>query len=354
MKSNPAPIPESISKVAGMRDISRFADMHLSTDDVPQQARFEYWEHTCRDLIGDFEFTDYKVKDFHAKFSMLSVDNLTIGHYSGSPHAMDRRKSHIKSVDNDSYLVILQSQRRFNLSHGPYQQSTLGGISLLDNVQPFLGAHPEGLDIINVFIPRTVLENAIGPVKHAVGLSLDPAQTTFPIILSYLQSLIEHSTFLTPARKARMAAVAVELIAAGFGERMEQDPPQSLSGAALLYRAQAFIADHIGAEGLSMEDVAAALNMSVRRLQEVASAENISLMDWMWERRLQLAHAKLADVANSVMPVGLIAYHCGFVSQAHFSRRFKERFGQTPTEFRASIIADQSRDRAGVRLLKRR
>lgn len=89
MKNNPADILESISKIVGMRDISRFATVHLSTGDVPQQARFEYWEHACRELIGDFEFTDHKAKDCHAKFSMLSIDNLTIGHYSGSPHAMD-------------------------------------------------------------------------------------------------------------------------------------------------------------------------------------------------------------------------------------------------------------------------
>ena len=324
------------ARVDGRRNISEHATLRMSTDDVPQHARFDYWEDICRRLIGGFEFTDLERKGFHAAFNMLTVDNLTIGHYVGSPHAMRRDKSHIRSSDNDSYLVILESQRTFNLDHGRYCKSSAGGIALLDNGQPFLGAHPEGLDIINVFIPRTVLEQAVGPVRSITGMSIDATQTSFPIITSYLSTLIKHGATLDPARQARMASVAVELIAAGFAEKLEADPPKSLSGAAILSRAQAFIADHIDVEGLSINDVAAALNISVRRLQEVASAEGIALMDWAWERRLQLAQAKLADPANGVMPVSLVAYQCGFTSQAHFSRRFKERFGQTPTEFKAA------------------
>jgi AraC family transcriptional regulator, positive regulator of tynA and feaB len=160
--------------------------------------------------------------------------------------------------------------------------------------------------------------------------------------------LIKHGAMLDPERQARMAAVAVELIAAGFTEKLQTDPPRSLSGAAIVSRAQAFITEHIGVEGLSINDVAAALNISVRRLQEVASAEHIALMDWMWERRLRMAQAKLADAAHIVMPVGLIAYQCGFASQAHFSRRFKERFGQTPSEFRVAASFQRRRHQTAL------
>jgi AraC-like DNA-binding protein len=261
---------------------------------------------------------------------------------------MDRRKSYIRSSDNHCYLVIFASQRTFNLEHGRYRTSSAGGISLLDNGRPFLGAHPEGLDIINVSIPRSVLEQAVEPARSITEISIDATQTSFPIITSYLATLIKHGAALDPVRQARMASIAVELIATGFAEKMEADPPLSLSGAALLCRAQAFINDHIGVEGLSINDVAAALNISVGRLQEVASAENVALMDRMWERRLQLAHAKLADLANIVMPVGLIACQCGFASQAHFSRRFKERFGQMPTEFKLGAGPQRGRHLAAA------
>jgi AraC family transcriptional regulator, positive regulator of tynA and feaB len=152
-------------RIGGRRDISAYATQKMSTDDVPLGARFEYWIETCRSRFGGFEFVDLERKGFHAALNTLTVDNLTICHYVGAPHAMSRTKSHIRSSDDDFYLVILASERIFHFEHGRYCRSSPGGISLLDNTQPFLGGHPEGLDIINVFIPRTVLERAVGAAR---------------------------------------------------------------------------------------------------------------------------------------------------------------------------------------------
>lgn len=323
--------------------IARHATFRMSTNDVAQKASFDYWEHTCRNAVGLFEFVDCERKGFYAGLNMFSIDGLKICHFFGSAHAMERRKPHLRSSDTDSYNIILGSRRTWNFAQGRYHEAVSGGISLIDNTQAYVGAHPEGLDVVSFFVPRAALDRALGPSRHAVGSTITAAQTSFPVIANYLHSLIEHGALLDPVRQARMASVAVELLAAGFAERLEVDPPMSLSGAAILTRAQAFITEHIGVEGLSINDVAAALNISVRRLQEVASAEHIALMDWMWERRLRMAHAKLADAAHAIMPVGLIAYQCGFASQAHFSRHFKERFGQTPSEFRAAAGVQRRR-----------
>ena len=325
------------------RIIARHATFSMSTEDVPRSSGFEYWENACRNAVGLFEFVDYDRKGFRAGLNTFAIADIQVCHYFGSVHTMERRKPHLRSSDTDSYNIILGSRRTWNFAQGRYHESVSGGISLIDNAQSYVGGHPEGLDVISFLIPRAALDQALGPSRHAVGSSITAAQSSFPIVRGYLHSLVEHGALLDPARQARMASVAVELLATGFAERLEADPLRSLGGAAILARAQAFITQHIGVEGLSINDVAAALNISVRRLQEVASAENVALMDWMWERRLLLAQAKLTDPANSVMPVGLIAYQCGFVSQAHFARRFKERFRQTPTESKVRAKLQRTR-----------
>ncbi len=103
-------------RIGGKRDISAYATQKMSTDEVPIGARFDYWIDACRSMFGGFEFVDVERKGFHAALNMLTVDNLAIGHYVGTPHAMNRTKSHIRSSDNDTYLVILASERVFNLS----------------------------------------------------------------------------------------------------------------------------------------------------------------------------------------------------------------------------------------------
>ena len=39
------------------------------------------------------------------------------------------------------------------------------------------------------------------------------------------------------------------------------------------------------------------------------------------------------------MPLGTLAYGCGFLSQSHFSRRFKERYGLSPRDYRMRALA---------------
>lgn len=54
-------------------------------------------------------------------------------------------------------------------------------------------------------------------------------------------------------------------------------------------------------------------------------------MQWLNERRLQLAHRLLGQTARSV---GGIAAECGFACPFYFSRLFRKRFGRSPSEHR--------------------
>ncbi|MVT78859.1 helix-turn-helix domain-containing protein, partial [Bradyrhizobium cajani] len=58
------------------------------------------------------------------------------------------------------------------------------------------------------------------------------------------------------------------------------------------------------------------------------------ISDWIWQRRLETAAKRLADPGCRHLSLGTLAYGCGFASQAHFSRRFKDKYGMAPSEFR--------------------
>jgi AraC family transcriptional activator of tynA and feaB len=307
----------------------------FSTDDVAEKDRLDYWQFVCGELIGSVALGDYEPKDFTSGINLLEVGDLRVGRFTGVSQTLHRKRSLIKSGDNDDYVVLLESDQLFNLDHCGRQRSGRSGIVLIDITQPYYSSHPERLDVIDVFVPRKALERALGPMRHAPGLCIEADQPSFPVISAFLRSLTQHSAGLEAASAARLSSIAVELIAAGFAETIEQAPPRTMSGAAILCRAQGYISSQIGVAGLTMQEVAIALNISVRRLHQVASDEGISLIDWMWERRLLRAHAMLSDHANAGVAVGAIAYKNGFNDQGHFSRRFKERFGVSPKDVRA-------------------
>ena len=308
----------------------------MSTDDVPEQDRLDYWQYAVGELIGGVLLKDYETENFNSGFGLSTVGDLKIGHFTGVSQTLERRSDLIKASDPDDYVVLLESSNTFNLEQNGRQRSGHGGMVLIDVAQPYFSNHPEELDVIDVFIPRQIMERALGSARHAAGLSIDASQPSFPVITAFLRSLSLHGAKLDPANAARMSSIAVDLIASGFAEKLGQTPSRLASGAAILCRAQAYIAENLNVTGLGMSEVAATLNISIRRLHQIAADEGISLVDWMWERRLSRARTLLADPANHSLSVAAIAYECGFVDPAHFSRRFKLRFGQAPSDHKAS------------------
>ena len=95
---------------------------------------------------------------------------------------------------------------------------------------------------------------------------------------------------------------------------------------------QRVIQSHLDDEDFGVDALAVALNMSrsslYRRAQDVLGRPP---MDVVWESRLDLAARWLRETDAAVNE---IAYGVGFKSVPHFSRKFRERFGMSPSEAR--------------------
>lgn len=99
-----------------------------------------------------------------------------------------------------------------------------------------------------------------------------------------------------------------------------------------LMRAEIFIAEHLADPGLAAPAIARALQMSVRHLNRLFATRQSTVSEWIWSQRLARAHDDLG--CGRCHSVAEVAFRWGFVNQGHFARRFKERYGVTPTEHR--------------------
>ncbi len=59
---------------------------------------------------------------------------------------------------------------------------------------------------------------------------------------------------------------------------------------------------------------------------------------YVWERRMLKAMRMLANPIFSELAIGAVAFKCGFSTEPHFSRSFKERFGTSPSAFRRDAL----------------
>jgi AraC-like DNA-binding protein len=102
-------------------------------------------------------------------------------------------------------------------------------------------------------------------------------------------------------------------------------------GAALIGRAEAFIAHHL-AEKLSTARLARALRINPDYLNRVCRAvHDMTVTEYLRRRRLTDAAAMLRDTTESV---GEIAMACGYPSIRHFRRTFERYRGLSPGAYR--------------------
>ena len=87
---------------------------------------------------------------------------------------------------------------------------------------------------------------------------------------------------------------------------------------------------------LTPQRVAAANQISVRQLYKLWSTNDMSLNEWVLSERLEASRTELASAGLLHLTIEAIARRCGFSDASHFSRRFRQRYGVTPREWRLS------------------
>lgn len=188
-------------------------------------------------------------------------------------------------------------------------------------------------------IPRDRLEGMLGSTRRFAGLTVDGTLPTAILARSFLCNLARMEGKLTPQAAERLVGVGLDLIVASVAERMALDTPKALQGTLIVQRAKAYVAANLGDTNLDPAQVAAAVGVSLRQLQALFRGEGLNVAAWIWQRRLETAAQRLADPACLPLQVGEVAYRCGFADQAHFSRRFRDRYGASPRAYRHAALS---------------
>lgn len=88
--------------------------------------------------------------------------------------------------------------------------------------------------------------------------------------------------------------------------------------------------------GMSVEQIAVALNCSKRHLYNAFAEEDQTLASYIQGLRLDACVRELQHPMAQTRPITDIALSWGFNSPSHFSRVFREHTGKSPSEFRAA------------------
>lgn len=162
----------------------------------------------------------------------------------------------------------------------------------------------------------------------------------FDHIRSLLTRLTELNRRRTLGTLPRIQGTLLELI--GFATERYASELQSLAEnrvylqgrSAALRRVLKYIDEHLH-QSISLNEVAEAAFLSPNYLSQVLKKQTgLAFVEWLTVRRMERAQELLAHGTDRVYAV---ANAVGFADEAYFTRRFGQRFGMSPTEYRRSL-----------------
>lgn len=96
------------------------------------------------------------------------------------------------------------------------------------------------------------------------------------------------------------------------------------------------ILSRLGDAGLTLSDVAEQQGVSPRYVRMLFKPEGTTFSEFLLSERLAHAHRMLSDPRYRNSPVAQIGYDAGFADLSYFNRCFRKRYGQTPSDVRAT------------------
>jgi AraC-like DNA-binding protein len=97
--------------------------------------------------------------------------------------------------------------------------------------------------------------------------------------------------------------------------------------AAQLMVIQRYMVDQLSEPKLSVREVAARHNVSVRYVQQLFERSGTTFTRFLLEQRLLAAYGRLTNVLARAVSITQIASECGFGDLSTFNRAFRRRFG---------------------------
>ena len=306
----------------------------LSTEQQPMHQRHDWLQY-----IISQEYTHVAIKAGRDKplFNEMTIypwQDLRLSSIRSNGITIQRQAGECCKVSQDAYFAVILLSGQYMLEqNGREVFLQPGEMTLYDATRPHRIHCPGPFSKLIISIPRSLLRCHLSGVEHCTAKSIDPQHGIGAIGTRFIRSAAQYAASLNAQQFNSLAPQALELLAASFaGARPDHIHGRSRSIS--LHRVRQFIEEHLHDHDLNSSLIAAATGLSTRYINSLFADEGLSLMRYVWQRRLEKCRQALQQPAQHGQAIATIAFRWGFTDQAHFSRSFKQAFGLPPRAYR--------------------
>ena len=235
------------------------------------------------------------------------------------------------------YAVIQVAGRSVFTQNDEVAQLAVGDIALLDAARP-AACFTEHSQWLRFQLPRQSLVSHLG-FEPQGGLYASGSTLATRLLFDLVREADKSEGSRSSPANSYLQLAIYDLLGALFA------PSTSVSVSyyadRLFARVRGIVKDGFADPDFSPRRVATEAGISLRYLQKLFTARGLTCSDFIYSLRLnhaaRLLHRRASLGTNQ--PLSEIAYACGFHDYTHFARRFRHRFGYSPSATAQDTLA---------------
>jgi AraC-like DNA-binding protein len=311
----------------------RAPDGFWSTVNAGDGAALSYWIEAICEAFLEMK-ADAKRDDFAAQLAKFQFGAIDLNYVDTAPQLVWRTHAAIaRSRQNFFYLLYMRSGQMSVAQRGREAVITPGNCLLVNSEEPYRFMLPVQNQVLSVQIPQHWLRAWLPDPDDLCIQPLaqhSPWGATLTSALGNLRRDTLDQIALPPGVVADQIGALIALAAAPGAAHASRNAP-------LLRRLKDTLHARAGDPDVNPEQIAQEHAISKRYLHLIFAQSGTSFGEALMNARLQRAKAMLDDRRFASTPISEIAWRSGFSNASHFARRFRQRYGTSPTDYRHAL-----------------
>jgi AraC-like DNA-binding protein len=309
----------------------------VSTAGLSARDSFAFWRATAMRRMEP-SLIEGRERQFRARVRRIAATSASLVDYRSDAVWMTRTARQVRADGGDEISLGLvvgastgaeQNERELLLRRGELYVIDFGR-----PVRSMLADHHE----LAIMLPRGSVAAALGADPSTMGGVRLPDNGIGAVLKSHLAALAGEIDRLTQAERVVAIDAAAAMAVAAMQAALRRPLGEQRGGEGLHAAATAIIERRCSDSELTPERVARLVGCSRATLYRAFAAGGRGVARAIWSARLQRAGWLLPLPSSHNVPIAELAYRCGFVDPASFSRMFRRRYGMSPREARGSGI----------------
>jgi AraC-like DNA-binding protein len=322
--------------VASTRDRSH-PPTAVDTATVAPEDRFAMWHEAARRSFFPLDLQQLGARPFSGR--LIHHELVAIDAYQVIADASRCRRTSAGIAEADPEQLKIHLLRRGHCDihqDGRFGVLSPGTIATVDSSSRYMLEAREPFELVIFSVPIALLGPYADTLRRTTATVSESGIGVSSLIATFLDRLLDQLEDGSIARsQGALAETVVALLRAlaleGSGEHVVAPAP-------LLLDLKGYIERHVADPTLSPATIAAAHFISTRYLHKLFGREEHSVSETIRRARLERCQRDLADPALARQTIASIAARWGMRDAAHFSRLFRDAYGCSPREHRATEL----------------